>query len=500
MKNELTAILLALSAALGVWADTWTDPNTSYTWAYANYGYGVRIEADDWENAAISPLPVGALAIPDMLGGKKVTRIGAYAFRDCSGLTSVRIPDSVMSIEGCAFNGCNDAIFDTTTIQGLKLVDGWVLGYTDALPGDLRLTAAVRGIGEYAFAEYDEWGNVEGGTARITNVTIAGGVKVGDYAFSWCRGITNMTLLAGVTNIGGYCVFEGCKNLRSITIPASVASFGAGAFLYCDNLRAVHVTDIAAWCKVSFGGQFEQDPTANPLYHAHNLYLDGGLVEELVIPEGVGSVGDWAFGYCTSLKSVKIPESVTNIGEYAFAGCSGLTNVTIPSGVTSIGNGAFSDCSGLASVTIPDSVTDISTSAFDGCGKLWTNWYKTLANISGTDGGLPSVVTTIIQQVAAPYSLTNIVADRAIASVTVDSDCAIDEFVLKDGKVYDCVLYISNTSEEDVTLTLPVGNVYKAFKGARPLTIPANSQHILTITRVAETTFLVSREELETLQ
>ena len=113
----------------------------------------------------------------------------------------------------------------------------------------------------------------------------------------------------------------------------------------------------------------------------------------------------------------------------------------------------------------------------------------------GSQGGGTVVVTNDCR-----YALTDHAADRSIASVTVDSDCSIDEFVLKDGKVFDCVLYISNVADEAVTLTLPAGNEYKAFKGARPLTIPANSQHIITITRVADRTFLVSREELETLQ
>ncbi len=124
----------------------------------------------------------------------------------------------------------------------------------------------------------------------------------------------------------------------------------------------------------------------------------------------------------------------------------------------------------------------------------------TTSHSTPEDDPAPSVVTTIVQQVETPYALTNSVADRAIASVTVDGDRAIDEFVLKDGKVYDCVLYINNTAEREVTLTLPAGNTYKAFKGMKPLKIPALSQNILTITRVADTTFLVSREELETLE
>ena len=117
------------------------------------------------------------------------------------------------------------------------------------------------------------------------------------------------------------------------------------------------------------------------------------------------------------------------------------------------------------------------------------------------DAGVPPPASTsIVQQVESAYDLTDHAADRAIASVTVDGDCEIDEFVLKDGKVYDCVLYVSNTAEQTVTLTLPSGYSYKTYKGTKPLEIPARSQCMLSITRVADKTFLVSREELEDVQ
>ena len=122
-----------------------------------------------------------------------------------------------------------------------------------------------------------------------------------------------------------------------------------------------------------------------------------------------------------------------------------------------------------------------------------------MSNGSATGGGEVggSAVTTIVQQVVAPYALTDYVADRAIASVTVDADCAIDSFVLKDGKVYDCVVRIVNTTGKDVKVSLPTGYAYETYKGVKPLTIPANSRNMLSITRVADRTFLVSREELE---
>lgn len=87
------------------------------------------------------------------------------------------------------------------------------------------------------------------------------------------------------------------------------------------------------------------------------------------IPEGILTVGDYAFGKCGSLKSVTIPGSVTAIGNWSFAWC-GLTDVTIPDSVTAVGEAAFFECDGLTAVTIPDSVTSLGPVLFYGCGGL----------------------------------------------------------------------------------------------------------------------------------
>jgi hypothetical protein len=107
----------------------------------------------------------------------------------------------------------------------------------------------------------------------------------------------------------------------------------------------------------------------------------------------------------------------------------------------------------------------------------------------GSSGGESAVVD-------ARYDLADDVADRAIANVEIDGDAAIDSFVLKDGKVYDSVVRIVNTSASAAKISLPGGFIYEKFKGTKPLEIPATSTNLLTITRTKGDIFLLSREEL----
>ena len=101
------------------------------------------------------------------------------------------------------------------------------------------------------------------------------------------------------------------------------------------------------------------------------LYAPSGLKGECSIRKGVKVIGDWAFGWCRSLKSINIPNSVTNIGDSAFLHSSSLSNINIPNSVTNIGDSAFESCRSLSNINIPSSVVNINGNPFcDWNGKL----------------------------------------------------------------------------------------------------------------------------------
>ena len=151
--------------------------------------------------------------------------------------------------------------------------------------------------------------------------------EIGEYAFAYCRGLTSLTLPAGITSIGR-SAFVGCSGLTSLTLPAGITSIDSYAFYSCSGLMS------------------------------------------LTLPTGITSIGEYAFMGCSGLTSLTLPASITSIGEYAFDKCSGLTSLTLPAGITSISNGAFKGCSGLTSLTLPASITSIGDVAFSGCSGL----------------------------------------------------------------------------------------------------------------------------------
>ena len=259
-------------------------------------------------NGVIYEIPTGAtvatvmgysgtatkVKIADTYCGLPVTTIYAEAFRRLP-ITTVIIPNTVTTIQDKAFQGCE----------------------------------------------------------KLTSITIPDSVAhIGIDAFSYCRALTSVVIGDSVSMIGK-SAFRGCSNLKSVTIGSNVRYIDEYAFADCNETTSVYIKDMTAWCSIYF-----YHAESNPLYtwrysghnnYAGNLYLNGELVTNLVIPDDVTSISSHAFQNCYSLTSVIIPNSVIDIKRMAFSKCISLTDVTLGNGtnVNIISDDAFSGCDNL---------------------------------------------------------------------------------------------------------------------------------------------------------
>jgi len=275
---------------------------------YNDYANPLKCEATLYLNG----VPVTNLVIPN-----SIASIGERAFVNYSGLTSVTIPNGVKSIGDSAFSGCANLI-------------------------SVDIPDSLNSIGSFAFSYCDS----------LTNITIPSGIKsFGESVFSSCERLASVRFDDGVTHIPSG-LFNFCSQLTSITIPNSVTSIDSSAFFDL-SIEEVHISDIAAWCKISFGNY-----QANPLYNGARLYVNGDLVRDIVIPHGVTSIGDYAFIGCNNLTGVTISDNSTIIGDSTFKCCSNLKAIIVPSGVDTIEANAFANCKKLQKVYFRGSQAD----------------------------------------------------------------------------------------------------------------------------------------------
>ena len=368
----------------------------------------------------------------------EITTIGNDAFKDCENLMSIILPNSITSIEDSAFWGCKNLI-SITIPDSVNTIGRTVFYGCQRLNSFNGKFAADNGrclINNGTLIAYAE---ASGSTYIIPeNVT-----AIRDRAF-FASNLTSVTITDGVTTIGDMA-FGCCSKLTSVTIPNSITSIGSNAFIsdLSSCIENVYISDIAAWCNISF-----DNSSSNPLSHLSNLYLNNKLVTSLTIPENVTKIGDYAFFGCRSITNVSIHDNVATIGERAFSKCERLkefkgkfasddgrclimdntiiayantsgNTYTIPENVTNIGDCAFIDCKSLKSVTIGDGVTSIGMYAFSNCG---------LTNIT-----IPNSVTSIGKYAFYHCTdLTNIVIGKGITTIeeNVFSSCDIENITI----------------------------------------------------------------------
>ena len=263
-----------------------------------------------------------------------VTKIGASAFYHCENLEYMNTPDSLVYIGMNAFTSCNK-LFEI--VDGIYYIDKWVAGYGY----DKTITSAV----------------VREGTVGL--------------AFN------------------AFYHYNG-NNIRSFTLPSTLKYICQDAFYGCSP-DSLYITDLAAWCNA-----WRDDGYTNIMAYSRslgNLYVNGELVTDLVIPEGVTEIGKNAFLHF-NITTLKLPSTLQTIGMQAFHRCSALQSIEFNSNIKTIGYAAFDGCSNLTTLTLPEGLEKISGHAFRDCSKLTTINIPSTVNYIGTWAFLGSGVTT----------------------------------------------------------------------------------------------------------
>lgn len=333
------------------------DAKTCETKAGTRNDLGYTISGNNCEGDITIPSIVS-----DGTDNYTVTAIGEESFFDCSELTSIILPESIISIGSRAFHGCENLI-SINIPEGVTSIESYVFYNCYNLPS-LTLPDRVTSIGTCAFY----------GCLNLTSINIPAGVTViEDYTFSSCISLPSITLPAGLTSIGR-SAFSACESLTSLTIPEGATSIGEHAFGSCTSMTSINIPERVTSIEMrTFDGCSSLTSINIPegvTSIGDNAFQECTSLTSINIPDGVTSFGKCVFEGCSSLTSIQIPERWTSIGNDAFIGCSGLTSINIPEGVTSIGERAFSGCSNLPSINLPEGVTSIGRNAFFGCSSL----------------------------------------------------------------------------------------------------------------------------------
>jgi hypothetical protein len=394
----------------------WTNNKTELSVTYLGSDLDWRFNSERYTGKVVIPESV-------IYDGKtySVTEIGFNAFTDCTGLTSIEIPNSVTSIGMEAFSGCTGL----TSIEIPKSVRG--IGKDAFKYSNLYKVILCNSLVSVDF--YYDYSLVDLFGTKVNEYIIRDEVtRIGDYVFAGCTGLTSIEIPNSVTTIGE-CAFAGCSGLTSINIPNSVTSIGWDAFGGCTGLTSIEIPNsVTSIGNYAFSGctgltsiEIPNSVTSigdRTFYNCTGLtsvyldcssistFFDGCIwfdgctsIKEVTIGKHVMHIGFSVFSGCTGLTSIKveegnpnydsrnncnaiietstntliagcnstvIPNNVTSIGVFAFEG-TGLTSIEIPNSVTSISYGAFYRCVGLTSIKIPNSVTSIDGEAFKGC-------------------------------------------------------------------------------------------------------------------------------------
>lgn len=247
---------------------------------------------------------------------QSVTSIGNYAFYRCISLPSITIPSSVKYIGNYAFASCSSLESITFPTNIPSLCNGTFKDCSSLK--SISLPNCLEQIGAYTFS----------GCSSLTSITIPNSVmNIGENAFKDCSSLTSIIIPDGITNIGEYA-FSGCSSLCSIIIPDVITSIGNWAFSYCSSLALITLkaSSIESFCESNINKLLY---SAQCLTKRHLLINDMDSTE-LIVPDSVTILNDYAFYGCSNLVIITLPETLSQIGEHTFDDCESLQSIRVP--------------------------------------------------------------------------------------------------------------------------------------------------------------------------
>jgi len=284
------------------------------------------------------------LVIPD-----NVTSIGYYHFYNCQSIQSLVIPESVETIGSNAYGNCQNLV--SVTIKGSPTIGGSCFEkcskFSKLVIPDIGAWCKVTLNNTWNSPTYIAKHIYSDLETEITDLVIPEGVTaINPYVFNNCVGLSSVKLPNSISAIEDY-TFASCTNLSQITLGSGIRSISKNAFTGCKNITKLVIPDVAAWCSIEGVNYL----TTNKPY----LYSDENTVmTDVVIPEGVETLGDYAFYLCRGFSSVTLPNSLKSIGYWAFRNCTDLFTLRLGNGINSIGTSAFDGCSKMKKIVIPD--------------------------------------------------------------------------------------------------------------------------------------------------
>ena len=436
---SLTALMVAMTLSAEV--------INGINYSFFEDDYTATVEAGD-------DYYTGAIVIPATVTYEeiqyKVTAIGTEAFHNCEEMTSISLPDGLLSIETDAFWNCTGlseitipstvthihsyAFEGCTGLSSLTLPESviYIGGY---ILSGVNLSTPVYNSKLFAYYPTDDAATTYAVPDGITTITVG--------AFMSAEHLQSVTLPTSIRTIEVQA-FENCESLSSINLPEGLESIEDYAFRGTAIQTLALPASLTSVSGAAFPSSLQNISVAagNTTYSSSNncILTDEGktlvyAAAGATLPEGITTIASYAFYENTGITTMTIPSTVTEINEYAFAGCTNMTAITLPDSLDYLGSAAFRYCTSLAEITIPEGIEDLNYELFYDCYSLATVNLPTTLKTIGSD---------VFQYCTSLHSLT----------------------------LPDSVTYVQSETFNSSGLTSPVYNGYlfaympNSFKGA----------------------------------